>query len=221
MKISIVLGRACRCHGQGVGETRFPHVPTAGGSGWRPRRQGYGNPVSPYFHISHPCGYAAQQQDEHGFFLGGLRPPKPSRARAMFTSDSGTPCAFVYSFPIRWPIFPLRPRKPIPEQVKPVEGLRPPKPSPLAGCFLGGLRLPKPSRWGGLAAPTGRGAVRQAHRRWGNPVAPYFHIRFDNPVRSDGPSHAILRRTAIRVARGTQPGGRPDEVHIASAWAPR
>ncbi len=25
-------------------------------------------------------------------------------------------------------------------------------------------------------APTGRGAVRQAHRRWGNPVSPYFHI---------------------------------------------
>ncbi len=64
-----------------------------------------------------------------GCFLGGLRPPTPSRARAMFTSESATPRAFVYSFPIRWPISPRRPRKPIAEQVKPVEGLCPPKPS--------------------------------------------------------------------------------------------
>ncbi len=55
--------------------------------------------------------------------------PKPSCGRAMFTSESGTPCAFVYSFPIRWPISPPCPGKPIPEQVKPVEGLHPPKPS--------------------------------------------------------------------------------------------
>ena len=80
-----------------------------------------------------------------GCFLGGRSPPKPSRGRAMFTSESATPLAFVYSFPIRWPISPLRPRKPIPEQVKPVAGLRPPQPSPRAGWFLGGGR--------GAAAP--------------------------------------------------------------------
>ncbi len=30
---------------------------------------------------------------------------------------------------------------------------------------------------GAAGAPTGRGAVRQAHRRWGNPVSPYVHLR--------------------------------------------
>ncbi len=29
---------------------------------------------------------------------------------------------------------------------------------------------------GAAGAPTGRGAVRQAHRRWGNPVSPYVHL---------------------------------------------
>jgi|GEM_PF-521714 len=71
----------------------------------------------------------------------GLRPPKPSRGRAMFTSESATPRAFVYSFPLRWPISPRRPRKPIPEQVKPVEGLRPPKPSRGRAVFTSGYWL--------------------------------------------------------------------------------
>ncbi len=111
-----------------------------------PTAGGWGNPVSPYFHLRrHSRG--AQRRDEHGVSLGGPPPPWPSPAgggnRApprregigetwfprMFTSESATPLAFVYSFPIRWPISPLRPRKPFPEQVKPVEGLRPPKPS--------------------------------------------------------------------------------------------
>jgi len=30
---------------------------------------------------------------------------------------------------------------------------------------------------GAAGAPPGRGAVRQAHHRWGNPVSPYFHVR--------------------------------------------
>ena len=44
----------------------------------------WGNPVSPhpspraYVHVSRPCGGAAHEQDEHRFFLGGLRPPTPS-----------------------------------------------------------------------------------------------------------------------------------------------
>ncbi|GEM_PF-5178507 len=95
----------------------------------------------------------------------GLRPPKPSRGRSMFISESGTPWAFVYSFPIRWPISPLRRRKPIPEQVKPFEGLRPPKPSRTRAIFTSdghahgaqrqnentcsweGAALPNPPRW--------------------------------------------------------------------------
>jgi len=59
----------------------------------------------------------------------------------MFTSASATPRAFVYSFPIRWPISPLRPRKPIAEQVKPVEGLHPPKPSRMRAMFTSGYTL--------------------------------------------------------------------------------
>jgi len=71
---------------EGDGETRFPHFPTAVGSGWRLIGRGavrqahrrWGNPVSPYVHLSRPCGCAAQRHDEHGFFLGGRSPPKPS-----------------------------------------------------------------------------------------------------------------------------------------------
>ena len=37
---------------EGVGETWFPHVPTAVGSGWHPPQAGvWGNPVSPYVHL--------------------------------------------------------------------------------------------------------------------------------------------------------------------------
>ncbi len=39
-----------------------------------------------------------------------------------------------------------------------------------------GFPIPQ-SLLGAAGAPTGRGAVRQAHRRWGNPVSPYVHLR--------------------------------------------
>gem|GEM_PF-6325488 len=45
-------------------------------------------------------GYLYQVPEAH---------PKPSRGRAMFTSELDTPRAFVYSFPIRWPISPRVP----------------------------------------------------------------------------------------------------------------
>ncbi len=55
--------------------------------GWErlapPPAGAWGTPGSPYVHISRLCGCAAQRQDEHGFFLGGLRPPKPSRGRVV------------------------------------------------------------------------------------------------------------------------------------------
>jgi len=93
-------------------------------------------PRAGYVHVR-PHARGAQRQNENMCSwkdVGARRrraptTPKPSRGRAMFTSASATPRAFVYSFPIRWPISPRRPRKPILEQVKPVEGLRPPKPS--------------------------------------------------------------------------------------------
>jgi len=52
-----------------------------------------------------------------------------------------------------------------------------PKPSRQGGVW-GNPVSPCPNRcWERLAPPTGRGAVRQAHRRWGNPVSPYVHLR--------------------------------------------
>ncbi len=47
-----------------------------------------------------------------------------------------------------------------------------------SGRGLGKLGFPSPNRWWErLAPPTGRGAVRQAHRRWGTPGSPYGHLR--------------------------------------------
>ncbi len=103
--------------------------------------------------------------------------PKPFRGRAMFTSEAGTPCAFVYSFLIRWPISPRRRRKPIPEQVKPVAGLRPPTPSPRAGWFLGGLRPPTPSPRAGWFLGGGRGAAAPRPYPPTLPRAGYVHLR--------------------------------------------
>jgi len=48
-------------------------LPPAGG-GW----EGGQNPAND-FYLSRPCGSAPHEQDEHRFFLGGLRPPKPSQ----------------------------------------------------------------------------------------------------------------------------------------------
>ncbi len=104
---------------EGVGETRFPHFPTALGSGWHPHRQGDGETRFPRMftsvvHAAAPHndkmnmgfswegaalpnppagglfpGRAAPSQTlpRAGCFLGGFHPPKPSRGRAMFTSD--------------------------------------------------------------------------------------------------------------------------------------
>ncbi len=52
--------------GQGNGETRFPYMFTSG------TIRGAHNPRMKIF-----------------LFLGGLRPPKPSRGRAIFTSEAG------------------------------------------------------------------------------------------------------------------------------------
>ena len=51
-------------HG-GRGEAVPPHAP----------------PSEANHHLSRPCGCAAHEQDEKRLFLGGLRPPKPSRGR--------------------------------------------------------------------------------------------------------------------------------------------
>ncbi len=53
-----------------------------------------------------------------------------------------------------------------------------PKPSPPPGRGMGkpGFPMSQP-RLGAAGVPTGGGAVRQAHRRWRNPVSPYVHIR--------------------------------------------
>ena len=75
--------------GRGCGETRFPHTPTAVGGAWRPSRQGRGEPRVPYFHLSHPCGCAAQRHDEHGFFLGGRRGAAPPRLYAQTLRQGG------------------------------------------------------------------------------------------------------------------------------------
>ncbi len=47
-----------------------------------------------------------------------------------------------------------------------------------AGRGMGKPGVPSsPPRVGAAGAPTGRGAVRQAHRKWGNPVSPDGHRR--------------------------------------------
>ncbi len=116
---------------EGVGETRFPHVPTAVGSGWHPLQAGgWGNRVSPvpnrwWERLAPPH---RQGDGETGF--------------PQFPTAGGS-------------------------------GWHPPQ----AGGW-GNRVSPVPNRWWErLAPPTGRGAVRQAHRRWGNRVSPYVHIR--------------------------------------------
>ncbi len=148
-----------------------------------------------------PTGRGAVRQ-AHRRRFDKLTTGGETRVLRMFTSESATPRAFVYSFPIRWPISSRRPRKPIPEQVKPVEGRSPPKPSPLAGyvhlrphargaqrrdehgASLGGPPPPWPS-------PAG-GGNRAPPRRQGRGEA-----RF--PVYSPQPS--------MRLRRTTQAGG--------------
>ena len=117
-------------------------------------------------HTSRPCGCAAPRRDDHRVFLGGLRPPKPSRGGAWGNRVSPSPCgAGAWGNPVS------------------------PPPSPRAyvhvshpcGCaaprwddhrvFLGGLRPPRPSRgWGHgetrcphSPAGRGRGETRFPH----------------------------------------------------------
>ncbi len=47
---------------EGVGQTRFPHVSTAVGSDWPPIGRVWGNPVSPYVHLSVDDVYAIAAQ---------------------------------------------------------------------------------------------------------------------------------------------------------------
>ncbi len=78
--------------GRGMGKPGFPVSQPLLGAAGAPTGRGtvrqahhrWGNPVSPYVHLSRPCGYAAHRQDEHEFFLGGLRPPKPSPPAGCF-----------------------------------------------------------------------------------------------------------------------------------------
>ncbi len=96
-----------------------------------PQAGGWGNRVSPFPNR----WWERLAPSQAGVRFDRLTAGGETRFPHIFTSESDTPLAFVYSFPIRWPISPRRPRKPIAEQVKPVEGLRPPKPSPPAGYF--------------------------------------------------------------------------------------
>jgi len=122
----------------GEGTGRLP----AGRGSVRQAHRRWGNLVSPYFHLRHPCGCAAQRRDDHGASLGGPPPPWPSPAgggnrappRREGFGSTGSPQVGKPGFPMSQPL----------------------------------LRAP--------GAPAGRGSVRQAHRRWGNPVSPYVHL---------------------------------------------
>jgi len=72
---SSLCSRQAPCAGRTPPDANGPGARAA-----RPRRVSAGKlPALPaYVHISRPCGSAAHEQDEHRFFLGGLRPPKPS-----------------------------------------------------------------------------------------------------------------------------------------------
>ncbi len=131
-------------HRQAVGEPRVPHLPTAGGSDRRPLRQAVGEPRVPRMFTS--VIHAAAPHNARMkilLFLGELRPPKPSRGRAMFTLG---PMRGAHNVGMKILLF--------------LGGLRPPNPSPLAGCFLEGLRPPNPPA-GGLFSP--QTVMRIAH----------------------------------------------------------
>ncbi len=132
---------------EGVGETRFPHIFTSELD--TPLAFVYSFPLRWPISPRRPRKPIPEQVKP----VEGLRPPKPSRGRALFASESATPRAFVYSFPLRWPISPRRPRKPIPEQVKPVEGLRPPKPSRGRALFTSAPVSPGGPASGSCSAP--------------------------------------------------------------------
>jgi len=166
----------------------------------------WGNPVSPhpspraYVHVSRPCGSAAHEQDEHRFFLGGLRPPKPSQGAGPGCAGLRPASAEVWGNPV----------SPHPSPRAYVHVSRP------CGSaaheqdehrfFLGGLRPPTPShRVGG----------------WGNRVSPspspraYVHVRiYVNPYMRNTPNlvswagalpaAARPRARALRVSVGTR-----------------
>ncbi len=129
------------------GETRVPHLPTAGGSGWRPHRQRCGSTGSPQvgkpgFPSSHPR-------------VGAAGAPQAGVRFDRLTAGGET----------RVPHLPPAGGS----------GWRPHR----QGCgSTGSPQVGKPGfpsshpRLGAAGAPTGRGAVRQAHRRWGNPGSP-------------------------------------------------
>ncbi len=116
-----------------------------------------------------------------GFSWEGYALPNPPRGRVVFWEGYALPNP---------PVGGLFPGRAQPSQTLPAGGLFPgraePSPTlPGAGCFLGGYALPN-SPAGGLfpgraepsqTLPTGRGVVRQAHHRWGNPVSPYVQSR--------------------------------------------
>jgi len=90
-----LVGAAGTPHRQGDGETGFPQFPTAGGSGWHPPQAGVrfdrltagGETGFPRMFTSGTIRGAHNARMKIIFlFLGGLRPPKPSRGRAIFTS---------------------------------------------------------------------------------------------------------------------------------------
>ena len=96
-------------------------------------------------HTSRPCGCAAPRRDDHRVFLGGLRPPTPSRRWGHGeTRCPHSPAGrgrgetrFPHT-PRRGRMFTLAVHAAVPHNA--VINLR---------LFLGGLRLPKPSRgWG-------------------------------------------------------------------------
>ena len=171
--------------GRGHGETRFPHAPTAVGSGWRPTGRGavrqahrrWGNPVSPS--LNRWCERLATQP------AGGMGKPgfPMSQPRLGAAGDPASRGMGKPGFPICSHQAPCAGRttpacncgRATPSLALPRWG-REPGSSPQGGArgnpvsppiffqvrmkillFLGGLRPPKPSRWGGLAAPTGRG----------------------------------------------------------------
>jgi len=162
--------------GRGNGETRFPQFPTAVGSGWRPHRQGeWGNPVSPVPNR----GWERLAPPQAG---GRGKPGFPSSQPRL--GAAGPPGQGEWGNPV----------SPVPnrgwERLAPPgrgngetrfphvptavgSGWRPPQ---AGGMGKPGFPSSQP-RLGAAGAPTGRGPVRQAHRRWGNPVAPYVHIR--------------------------------------------
>ncbi len=191
---------------QGLGETRFPHPLTGVGGGWRPGRQGCGSTGSPQvgkpgfpIFTSGPMRGAHNARMNIVLFLGGLRPPKPSRGRAMFTSVIHA--AAPHNARMNIVLF--------------LGGLRPPKPSPLAGYFLGGLRPPKPSRGRAMFTSVIHAAAPHDARMnivlflggrsppKPSPLAGYFL----EGLRPPKPSRGRAMFTSVRLA--TRSGGRP------------